>query len=77
METVKLFANGQSQAVRLPKAYRFEGDEVYARKVGHTVMLFPKEKAWEVFLAGVQSFPEDFMAEGRMQGVQQERESMK
>ena len=76
METAKLFANGQSQAVRLPKEFRFSGSEVYIRKVGYTVMLFPKEKAWETFLAGVNSFPEDFMAEGRMQNKHQERESI-
>ena len=74
MDTAKIFANGQSQAVRLPKAYRFEGSEVYIKKVGTTVMLFPKNRLWETFLEGVNSFPDDFMAEGRMQGEHQERE---
>jgi len=65
METAKLFANGQSQAVRLPKEYRFSGDEVYIKKVGTTVMLFPKERLWETFLEGLNELPTDFMADGR------------
>ena len=71
METAKLFANGQSQAVRLPKEYRFHGDEVYIRKVGQTVMLFPKEQTWEIFLEGLNSFTPDFMESERNQSIQQ------
>ena len=74
METVKLFANGQSQAVRLPKSYRFEGEEVYAQKIGHTVMLFPKNTAWATFLDGLKGFSEDFMAGDRESIIEQERE---
>lgn len=74
METVKLFANGQSQAVRLPKSYRFEGDEVYAQKIGYTVMMFPKDSAWETFLAGLNGFSDDFMSLGRELVMEQERE---
>lgn len=76
MEVAKLFANGQSQAVRLPKEYRFEGNEVYIKKVGNTVMLFPKEQAWETFLNGLDSFTDDFMAAERNQGIQETRESL-
>jgi antitoxin VapB len=50
MKTAKLFANGRSQAVRLPKEFRFSGDEVYIKKVGYTVMLFPKDRLWETHL---------------------------
>jgi len=75
METAKLFANGQSQAVRLPKEYRFSGDEVYIKKVGTTVMLFPKDRLWETFLEGLDELPTDFMADGRPpQGALRERE---
>ncbi len=52
MKTAKLFMNGKSQAVRLPKEFRFEGDEVGIQKVGNTVYLFPKdeaESAWDNF----------------------------
>ncbi|MEW6081877.1 MAG: type II toxin-antitoxin system VapB family antitoxin [Bacillota bacterium] len=76
METAKLFVNGQSQAVRLPKEYRFSGNEVYIQKVGNAVMLFPKERAWETFLNGLNSFTDDFFADGRNQGVQPPRKTL-
>ena len=76
METAKLFVNGQSQAVRLPKEYRFSGNEVYIQKVGNAVMLFPKERAWETFLNGLNSFTDDFFVDGRNQGVQAPRETL-
>jgi len=76
METAKLFVNGQSQAVRLPKEYRFSGSEVYVRKIGNAVMLFPKEQEWETFLNGLNSFTDDFFADGRDQGIQPPRESL-
>ena len=44
METAALFVNGGSQAVRLPKAYRFEGAAVRIRREGHAVILEPLEK---------------------------------
>ena len=65
METARIFENGKSQAVRLPKKFRFDGNEVYVQKVGQAVVLMPKESAWEVFMAGVNSFSEDFFANGR------------
>ncbi len=76
METAKLFVNGRSQAVRLPKEYRFSGNEVYIRKVGNSVMLFPKEQAWETFLSGLNSFSDDFLSDGRNQGEQMLRETL-
>jgi len=76
METLKLFANGQSQAVRLPKAYRFDGDEVYAKKVGQAVMLFPKNSAWATFLEGLEGFSDDFMDNRRELTLEQEREML-
>ena len=42
MELAKLFENGRSQAVRLPKKYRFSGDEVIIQKLGEAIMLIPK-----------------------------------
>lgn len=76
METAKLFVNGQSQAVRLPKGCRFLGSEVYIKKVGNSVMLFPKEQVWETFLNGLNSFTDDFLADGRNQGVQASRDTL-
>ena len=76
MEIAKIFRNGRSQAVRLPKEFQFPGDAVYIQKVGDSVVLFPKEKRWETFLHGLNGFTEDFMAEGRDQGEMQERDEL-
>jgi len=76
MQTARLFANGRSQAVRLPKEYQFDGDNVYIQKVGDAVFLFPVDKEWEIFLHGLNSFSDDFMSAGRLQGTRQEREAL-
>lgn len=76
MQTAKIFQNGRSQAVRLPKEFQFSGDEVYIQKVGDSVVLFPKDKLWETFLHGLNGFSDDFMAEGRDQATMQEREGL-
>ena len=60
MLTAKLFTNGSSQAVRLPKEFRFTGNEVYAQKIGESVILVPKSKAWETFMEGINGFTEDY-----------------
>lgn len=60
MLTAKLFTNGSSQAVRLPKEVRFNGSEVYVQKVGSSLMLVPKDKAWETFLEGINEFTDDY-----------------
>lgn len=75
MNTAKLFQNGRSQAVRLPKEFQFSGEEVFIQKHGDAVLLIPHEKAWEVFMEGLLGFSEDFMKDGRNQGVDQKRES--
>ena len=63
MDTAKLFKNGQSQAVRLPKAYRFEGSQVYIKRVGNAVMLIPYDNPWQVMLDSLDKFTDDFMLE--------------
>jgi len=51
MAVAKIFKNGKSQAVRLPKEFRFnEGEEVIIKKIGEVVYLCPKDKAWKNFL---------------------------
>lgn len=63
----KLFSNGRSQAVRLPAAYRFEGDAVYIRKdpVTGDVILSRKPGSWEEYFKLMESIdvPDDFMAD--------------
>ena len=76
METAKLFINGQSQAVRLPKECRFSGNEVGIKKVGRTVILFPKDQVWETFLEGLNGFTDDFMSGGREIQFEQTRDSL-
>jgi antitoxin VapB len=49
MQTAKLFVNGSSQAVRLPKDFRFQGDEVGVKRVGDIVLLYPKDSDWVNF----------------------------
>jgi antitoxin VapB len=76
MQTAKLFQNGKSQAVRLPKEFRFAGSDVFVQKVGSSVILFPKDKLWETFLHGLNGFTDDFMADGRNQPEDQVREDL-
>ncbi len=76
MMTAKLFENGRSQAVRLPKEYRFNGDEVAINKVGDIVILMPKENKWSAFLNSLELFSDDFMSDGREQPTVQEREAL-
>ena len=76
MMTAKLFENGRSQAVRLPKECRFSGDEVAINKVGEIVILMPKENPWVGFLNSMAPFSDDFMSDGREQPGEQEREAL-
>ncbi len=74
MKTAKLFQNGQSQAVRLPKEFRFEDDHVYVKKSGNVVMLIPAKESWDTLLKSLDKFSSDFMAQ-RKQAKAQKRES--
>ena len=61
MPTAKLFMNGRSQAVRLPKEFRFEGTEVLVKPFGDGVLLLPRTATWDEWFAGLADFPPDFM----------------
>lgn len=78
METAKVFENGRSQAVRLPKQFRFNTDEVFIRKIGSAVMLIPKQEdaLWEMFMSGLNNFSEDFMKDGREPEISSVREDL-
>jgi antitoxin VapB len=73
VDTAKIFQTGRSQAVRLPKQYRFEGEEVLIKRVGNGVLLLPKNKAWGNLLASLNDFSDDFVFE-RDQPEGQERD---
>lgn len=76
MMTAKVFENGRSQAVRLPKECRFNGSEVVVNKIGEIVILMPKENKWAGLLSSFSLFSDDFMSDGREQPGVQERESL-
>ena len=77
LETAKIFMTGRSQAVRLPKSCRFDGIEVFAQKVGNTVVLTPKSKAWESMWTALDEFDfEPGFQLGRDQGAAQQREEL-
>ena len=76
MMTAKLFENGRSQAVRLPKEFRFSGDEVAVNKIGDIVILMPKDNKWSGFLSSLNLFSEDFMDDGRGENFLQERDML-
>jgi len=61
MQIAKLFSNGRSQAVRLPKECRFEGEEVYIKKYDDIVILIPKKSPWSPMLDSLNKFSDDFM----------------
>jgi len=72
-EIAKVFVTGRSQAVRLPKAYRFKSKEVFIHKEGNRVILSEKPESWDDFFASPARVTEDFMA-GRVDLPPQERE---
>lgn len=76
MRTAKLFQNGRSQAVRLPKEFRFEGGEVYIKRVGNAVVLLPSRDSWRSLFDSLELFSEDFMERRDPPLQQDERESL-
>ena len=75
MKTAKLFNNGRSQAVRLPKDFRFPGTDVFIKKFENIVILFSKDNPWASMVDSLDNFSDDFM-EDRMQPEQQKRENL-
>ncbi|PIW20540.1 MAG: AbrB/MazE/SpoVT family DNA-binding domain-containing protein [Anaerolineae bacterium CG17_big_fil_post_rev_8_21_14_2_50_57_27] len=63
MKTAKLFQNGKSQAVRLPKEFHFGNDRVYIKRVGDAVVLLPYQTPWKTLLDSLSLFSTDFMNE--------------
>ncbi len=70
MKTAKLFQNGQSQAVRLPKEFRLPGKEVYVRKLGSAVVLLPQGQSWDSLFESLTQFSNDFMSRRRQPRLQ-------
>ncbi|HBH74385.1 MAG TPA: AbrB/MazE/SpoVT family DNA-binding domain-containing protein [Synechococcales bacterium UBA10510] len=75
MDTAKLFQSGRSQAVRLPKEYRFQGSEVAVKHFGNGVLLLPIEDPWQLLEAGLEAFEPGFVL-SREQPEQQMRDAI-
>jgi antitoxin VapB len=75
MKTAKLFRNGNSQAVRLPKEFSFHGSEVYVKRVGRDLILIPKDDPWESLISSLDTFTADFMSR-RVQPKPEDREKL-
>ena len=75
MDTARLFRSGRSQAVRLPKDYRFQGSEVAVRHFGNGVLLLPIDDPWGTLEAALASFEPDFVIE-RQQPEPQRRDAI-
>jgi antitoxin VapB len=69
----KIFMNGRSQAVRLPKEYRFDTDEVYITKQGQNIILSEKKPTWDEFFDSESVFSDDFLND-RLDTEPQERD---
>lgn len=75
MDTARLFQSGRSQAVRLPKAYRFSGTEVIVKHFGNGVLLLPIEDPWQTLEAGLAAFEPGFQL-SLEQPEQQQRQAL-
>jgi antitoxin VapB len=70
----KIFYNGRSQAIRLPKEFRFDTDEVFVTKDGENLILSPKPRiTWDEYFATAEKFP-DFDLERDSVALPQRRE---
>lgn len=73
MKRAKLFKNGESQAVRLPKEFRFRGKEVYIKRQGNSVVLVPEDDSWDTLIEATKNFTDDFMNERNQPPLQQRK----
>lgn len=76
MDTAKVFVNGRSQAVRLPKEYRINADEVYVKKIGEIVVLVPKDSGWSVMESAADYFTDDYLKERNQPDTQKREDSL-
>ncbi len=72
-QIAKIFMNGRSQAVRLPKEYRFDTDEVYITKQGENIVISAKKPTWDDFFDSKSVFDESFLQD-RNDALPQERD---
>ena len=70
--TTRPFMSGRSQAVRIPKDYRFEDEELVINRVGDSVIITPRSSLKTMFKSGVSMLSDDFMMDGRPEEVENE-----
>jgi antitoxin VapB len=75
MRVAKVFRIGRSQAIRLPKEFRVDADEVYLKRTAEGFLVIPRDP-WELFFEGVEELSDDFMSEGRTQPERERRERL-
>jgi antitoxin VapB len=76
LATAKVFKNGASQAVRLPKEFRFDADEVCIKRIGSALLLFDKKAAWKLMGQAIGQVDEDFMVERNQPKQAEARKSL-
>lgn len=76
MHTAKVFKNGNSQAVRLPKEFAVDENELFIQKIGSSIILTSKKDPWNSFRNSLDMFSDDVFSDGREQPIQQEREEL-
>ena len=74
MKIAKLIKTDQNQMLKIPEEYSFSEEEVIINKIGDILLITPKSRAEDMFLAGVVSFTDDYLPDGRRQPAQQEHE---
>ena len=75
METAKLFQNGKSQAVRLPKEFRLNGERVYVKRVGNAVVLLPYNTPWQSLVDSLSLFSDDYLSNRKQPPTQKRGEA--
>ena len=73
MTTAKIFMTGRSQAVRLPKEFRFEGDEVCIKRIGSMVVLFDPKDRLNMLLGSLGGVTADFLKDRDQPKAAEER----
>lgn len=76
MQTAKVFKNGRSQAIRLPKEFRVDADEVYLKKMPEGFLVITRDP-WELFFEGARELSDDFFVSGRAQPPAEKRKPLR
>jgi len=76
MTTTRIVRNGSSQTVTLPDDCKMDAEEVFVAKVDDMVILYPREKGWDLLVRAIEGFTDDFMADRDQPDKPEERESL-